>query len=136
MIYDTYSINLKSKNIMTNILIKPSDVLADAQNETTINNIKVRKGTIAALIQNIQVLESNTLDETQKISLLEGINALIPAVVAIGLNDYVSWKNPLIQDLFDKYKTLEDYCLHGQKPVERRVQKLTEEQETNIAYYR
>ena len=107
MIYDTYSINLKSKNIMTNKLIKPSDVLADAQNETTINNIKVRKGTIAALIQNIQVLESNTLGEIQKISLLEGINALIPAVVAIGLNDCVSWKNPLIQDLFDKYNRKE-----------------------------
>ena len=88
---------------MSNKVIKPSDVLADAQNEITINNIKVRKGTIAALIQNIHVLESNTLDVIQKSSLLEEINALVPAVMAIGLNDCVSWKNPLIQDLFDKY---------------------------------
>ena len=92
---------------MSNKVIKPSDVLADAQNEITINNIKVRKGTIAALIQNIQVLESNTLDAIQKKTLLEGINTLIPAVMAIGLNDCVSWKNPLIQDLFDKYNRKE-----------------------------
>ena len=88
---------------MKNKFIKPSDVLADAQNETTLNNIKVRKGTIAALIQNIKVLESNQLDDNQKNNLLDGISSLIPAVIASGLNDCVSWKNPLIQDLFDKY---------------------------------
>ena len=81
--------------------VRPEDILPDDVNTTEAQGLKARKGTIAAILANISLIESEVLDAEEKQAILEMIKELAPIAIAIGLNDHVYWKNKEVQEIFD-----------------------------------
>lgn len=59
--------------------------------------MSVRKGTMAAIIANIDILEASDSSAVEKSLALEQIKKYAPAVIATGLYEKVTWKNQLVQ---------------------------------------
>ncbi|MFT3742364.1 MAG: hypothetical protein QM752_06865 [Gammaproteobacteria bacterium] len=82
--------------------IKPEDVLSEDENYTVVQDVRLRKGTIAAALKNASILSApdSTLEEREgaKAALIE----LAPALVLIGLYDHLTWKNQNIQNLVEE----------------------------------
>ncbi|HVV69461.1 MAG TPA: hypothetical protein VHE99_10605 [Gammaproteobacteria bacterium] len=73
--------------------------------------VAVRKGTMAAIIANIDVLEARDSSEQEKSAALEQIRQYMPAVIATGLYQKVIWKNKLVQGVMQdimEYYNLKD----------------------------
>lgn len=73
--------------------VKPEDILPDGIDSTSINGQMVRKGTIAAFLANIDILENLNTSEKQKQLAINTMKELAPAVIAIGLYKHVTFKN-------------------------------------------
>lgn len=86
---------------MSHSSVRPEDVLPDEQNSTFIRGINVRKGTVAAVLRNAEILASPASREEEKQDAWAMINALAPGLVALGLHEHVIWKNPDIQALVE-----------------------------------
>ncbi len=57
---------------MTNNLVRPKEILPDGVDNTIINGQMVRKGTIAAFLANVDLLEKeNTLEQERERQLIE-----------------------------------------------------------------
>lgn len=78
---------------MTTMSVRPEDILSDKDNTVSINGLNVRKGTIAAFLANVDILENPQLPLEQKQAALSIMQELAPAVVAIGLHKHVIFKN-------------------------------------------
>ncbi len=81
--------------------ITPESILPDAQNSALINGVNVRKGSVAAVLANINVYESPLSSEADKQSALDVIKGLAPALKAIGLTQHLRFNNSEIQALID-----------------------------------
>jgi hypothetical protein len=79
--------------------IRPEDILPDGVDSTAINGKIVRKGSIAAFLANVEVLENLNSTQQQKQNALTMLVELAPAVVAIGLHKHVEFKNPQIEQI-------------------------------------
>jgi hypothetical protein len=88
--------------------IRPEDVLPDNKDTIEIDGQTLRKGTIAAALKNVEVLESKDTSRAEKQSALKTIKELAPSLVLLGLHKHLTWKNPEIQ------KIIED-CLKNRK---------------------
>lgn len=86
---------------MNKKVVKPADVLPDGVDTTEMNGVRVRKGTIAAVLANAEIFESDDTTDEDKLKAISMIEELAPAVVAIGLCKHVEWKNKKIQYIFD-----------------------------------
>ena len=73
--------------------IRPEDILPDEINSAEIAGVQVRKGTVAAVLANADILTSEDSTQQDKDNALSLIKELAPAIVAIGLHRHVSWKN-------------------------------------------
>lgn len=73
--------------------IKPKDMLPDGDDTARLAGKVVRKGTIAAFLENINVLESAVSTDAEKQSAKAMMQELAPSVVAIGLHKHVVFKN-------------------------------------------
>lgn len=82
--------------------IKPEDILPDNQNHAEIDGIIVRKGSIAAAMANVGIIESLHSTEKEKNEALEVLKALIPGLKKLGLTKFLTWKNHEIQKMFDE----------------------------------
>ncbi len=65
------------------------------------NGVAARKGTVAAVIANIKIFESAQSSEEEKQAALEQIRKDAITLIAVGLHDCVTWKNPKIQQVID-----------------------------------
>ncbi len=83
--------------------IKPEDILPNGDDVATINGKVVRKGSVAAFLANLAVLENSESSETQKNAAMNEMEKLAPDVVAIGLHHYVTFKNTFAESLLQKY---------------------------------
>lgn len=90
------------EKIMSYQSIRPEDILPDNVDNTTINGKIVRKGTIAAFLANINILENTHSTVEEKQQAIDMMKELAPSVVAIGLTKHVIFKNA------DAQKILED----------------------------
>ncbi len=79
--------------------VRPEDILADGVDSTVINGITVRKGTIAAFLANIELLEKKNSTEVQKQEAINMIKALAQTVVSTGLHKHVTFKNIEIEQI-------------------------------------
>jgi hypothetical protein len=75
------------------MVIQPEDVLPDKVNSAIINGIAIRKGTIAAFLEN-----SNASTE-QIQAAIQMMRELAPAVIALGLHKHVVFKNSQIEQI-------------------------------------
>ena len=82
--------------------IRPDDILSDDQSTTTINGIEVRKGSIAAFLKNIDIIEDHFAPEQHKLDAVQIMKDLAPAVVAAGLHKHAIFRNKIVQDILDK----------------------------------
>ena len=82
-----------------NNALRPEDILADGEDRTIINGQLVRKGTIAAFLANITVLENQNSTEQQKQEALMMLKELAPAVNIIGLHQHVVFKNARVEQI-------------------------------------
>lgn len=85
---------------------KPEDILPDEVNEIAIQNIPVRKGTVAAALANANIITSTHTDEEEKVEARNAIKKLTPALVALELHKHLAWKNPEIQKIIDEFLVL------------------------------
>jgi len=82
---------------------KPEDILPDNQDYfTDTNGNTIRKGTVAAAIANARIIESDKSSIVEKEAALAAIKDLAPILVNFGFNQFINWKNPLIQKVFDQ----------------------------------
>ena len=77
---------------------RPEDILADDENTTVIQGQTVRKGSIAAVVANANVLASNETTKEQKQAALDIIKELAPLLVSV--HEHIVWKNPTIEKIF------------------------------------
>jgi len=81
--------------------IKPEDILSDDKNTTERNGLTLRKGTVAAALANVEIIESHSATKTEKAGAIAVIKELAPALIALGLSKHLNWKNPVIQKIMD-----------------------------------
>lgn len=81
--------------------IKPEDIIGDNENTIEINGIKVRKGTVGAVLANIDIFSSSDSTQTDKEEAKNMIVTLAPAMIATGFLKHATWKNPEVQQIFE-----------------------------------
>ncbi|KTD50521.1 hypothetical protein Lrub_0145 [Legionella rubrilucens] len=81
---------------------RPEDILPDAENYACYNNINVRKGTVAAVLRNAEILDNPLSSEADKQEALAIITELAPGLVALGVHEHLIFKNPDIQQKVDQ----------------------------------
>lgn len=81
--------------------ISPSDILSDSDDYINLNGVSARKGSIAAFLKNIDILESEESSEA-KDAALKMIKELAPVIIAAGLHKHAVFKNKIVQDLLDE----------------------------------
>ena len=79
---------------------RPEDVLADHEDYKTFHGIRVRKGTIAAAMCNMETLASGTQDEKAKA--LAMIRELAPALVVLGVHDHFICRDPQVEAILEE----------------------------------
>lgn len=104
-------------NIMSQLRsIRPEDILADGVDTVESRGVMVRKGTVAAFMANIAVLEGESSEEEQG-KALAIMKELAPSIIAMGLNDFVVFKNPqaakVIYEASKEVIQLNDLCKGG-----------------------
>jgi hypothetical protein len=82
--------------------IRPDDVLADTENFTNLNGITIRKGSIAAFLKNIDLLEDLHSSSLEKAAALDMIKQLAPAIIASRLHKHAIFKNKVVQEIIEK----------------------------------
>lgn len=85
---------------MTNRPFRPEDALADQEDYKTVRGVRVRKGTIFAAMQNMEMLASGSRDE--KDTALTMIRELAPALVALGVHDHFACRNPEVEAVLEE----------------------------------
>lgn len=78
-------------------MIRPEDILSEAENYKIIDGIKVRKGTVGAALKNASILSSPLANTDEKVTAKNAITELAPVLVVLGMHEHVVWKNPIIQ---------------------------------------
>ena len=84
--------------------INPEDILPDGVDFVEIQNQKLRKGTVAAVLANADILADSEASENEKERALAVIKELTPGLVALNMHQHVIWKNPTIQNIIDEIK--------------------------------
>lgn len=81
---------------------KPEDVMSDDASHVEKNGVVIRKGSMAAVMANIEVIEDDSASPAEKQSAKEAIKELAPTLIGVGMTEYVTWKNPEVQAIFDE----------------------------------
>jgi hypothetical protein len=82
--------------------IKPEDILPDDSSFVVRQGMTIRKGSAAAVLANASILMDIQAIEGEKTAALETIRELMPGLVAAGMAQHVTWKNPLIQKIMEE----------------------------------
>ena len=87
-----------------NKALKPEDIIADGIDFTIKNGVKARKGSVAAIVANIKVLEDVTTLEDEKAKAWKILMELSETWFALELDQHLRIKNYEVQQLFDNLK--------------------------------
>ncbi|WP_112219995.1 hypothetical protein [Legionella quinlivanii] len=87
---------------MSDLSVNPEDILADGVDYTVIKGVPVRKGTVAAFIANIQIIEDPDSSDLARQNAWETMKNLAPTLVATGLTDHVHFKNPNVERMLQE----------------------------------
>lgn len=79
--------------------VRPEDILPDGVDSTTIQGKVVRKGTVAAFLANVVILEDPNSSPAEKANAKSMLQELAPDVVTIGLHQHVTFKNPEAENI-------------------------------------
>jgi len=76
---------------------RPEDILPDGEDFKTIRGVRVRKGTIAAAMSNMEVLANGSEEERHKARAV--IEELAPALVVLGVHRHFQCRNPEVESI-------------------------------------
>lgn len=82
--------------------ISPSDILSDSDDYINLNGVSARKGSIAAFLKNIDILESEESAEAKEAA-FGMLKELAPVIVATSLHKHAVFKNKIVQDVLDNF---------------------------------
>ncbi len=80
----------------------PEDMLPDDKSYFEMNGKTIRKGSMAAALANAKVIDSNNTTQEEKQAALDTLKSLAPTLIAFELTEFMQWKNPIIQAIFDE----------------------------------
>ena len=81
--------------------IKPEDILADGVDTVRLGDISARKGTVAAVLANISIIEDSDVSTAERDAAWQLIKDHMPTLIALDFHRYVTWKNPDVQALME-----------------------------------
>ena len=81
--------------------VRPEDIMPDSQNSVTISGTQIRKGSMAALIRNLDVIESKETTESEKKKALTIIQELAPTLQQFGLVKHFTCKNKQVRAILE-----------------------------------
>jgi hypothetical protein len=81
---------------------RPEDVLADNETNTNLDGIVARKGSVAAFLKNIDILEDPSAKDSDKETALSIMRELAPVLVGVGLYKHASFKNLAVQEILEE----------------------------------
>ena len=87
---------------MSKKAVSPADIIADGVEKVEIKGVEIRKGTAGAFLANIEILEAADASEAEKQAAIKMIEQLAPAMIAVNLHKHATWKNKIVQAIFDK----------------------------------
>lgn len=79
--------------------ITPETILADDTDHVQVNDLIIRKGTIAAFISNIRVLENTDSTQSMIKQADEMLLELAPAIIALELDQHITFKNARAEEI-------------------------------------
>jgi hypothetical protein len=91
-----------NKYTMKKVPIKPEMVLADGESNVMLHGISGRKGSIAAFLQNIDMLEQSNLSDQERQDVIKVMEELASVLIATGLYKHATFKNQEVQDILNK----------------------------------
>lgn len=77
--------------------MRAQDVLPDTQNEIEIRGTTVRKGTVGAFLVNAATFANPALTPAAREAALQGLEALLPALRALGLFEVFEIRDPQLR---------------------------------------
>lgn len=77
--------------------MRAQDVLPDTQNEIKIRGTTVRKGTVGAFLVNAAASANPALTPAAREAALQGLEALLPALRALGLFEVFEIRDPQLR---------------------------------------
>jgi hypothetical protein len=83
--------------------IKPDDILADNENFVALNGVEIRKGSIAAFLKNIDLIENINTPDAQKNAALAMLKELAPAMIELGLHKHTTFKNKIVEEILNNH---------------------------------
>lgn len=81
--------------------VKPESVIPGDFNTDELDGMHVREANIKTVLENIALLESKNASDEEQRKAISMIEKLAPAIIAIGLQNHVTWKNKKVQDIFN-----------------------------------
>ncbi|HEY3713484.1 MAG TPA: hypothetical protein VGL39_03070 [Jatrophihabitantaceae bacterium] len=81
--------------------VRPEDVLPDDVSRTMMNGVNVRKGSVAAFVANAKALEALAPTTPEYAEVAAQLQALAPAVAAVGLFDVFELRSVEIAKIVD-----------------------------------
>lgn len=82
--------------------MRAEDLLPDPVNQTRINGVMIRKGTVAAFLANARLWCDPATDAAQRQAAERDVIDALPALRALGLFDVFSIRDAALQRLVDK----------------------------------
>lgn len=82
--------------------VRPEDILSDDASHTSFNGVTVRKGSIAAFLKNIEIIENAKSTKKNKEEAIKAMKELAPALVAVGVDKHVTFKNKTARSIIEE----------------------------------
>ncbi|NVK72752.1 MAG: hypothetical protein HWE24_04660 [Oceanospirillaceae bacterium] len=86
---------------MTSIT-KPEDILPEDANQANLDGIHIRKGTVAAFLQNAKLWQDPNTTEEEKAKLFEAIKETLPALQVLGMFEVFQFQNKVLRTLSEE----------------------------------
>jgi hypothetical protein len=83
-------------------VVKPEDMLPDNVDVGTWKGVEVRKGTIAAFIENARALTALESGTTAHDEVVAQLRATMPALEAVGVFEVFELRTPLLRELLTR----------------------------------
>lgn len=84
---------------MSDNSVKPEDLIPDGVDSILLGGKTIRKGTVAAFLANLDILENPLSTEKQKQDAQNQMRELAPAIIITGLHRHVVFKNAEVEDM-------------------------------------
>ncbi|MBW6527063.1 hypothetical protein KZ813_09460 [Sphingomonas sp. RHCKR7] len=81
--------------------VRAEDILADGVDQTDLDGLSARKGTVAAFLRNARRWVEPDIAGSERALLTEAIARAVPVLRAIGLFDVLEVRDPALRALID-----------------------------------